>query len=167
MAARTWKRNRPKHATLDPMTPTDRDAAVRADGTALDFWLGEWRCTWEGGHGTNRITKELDERVVVERFESLEPERWTGLSVNVHHERLGWRQTWVDSTGNYWALHGEEHPQGFAFSVGELEDGREILKRMVFSNIEADRFDWRWERSYDAGASWELLWAIDYRREGS
>jgi hypothetical protein len=147
------------------MTPTDRDAAVRPYATALDFWVGEWTCTWDGGHGTNRIAKELDERVVVERFECLEPERWTGMSVNVHHDRLGWRQTWVDSTGNYWALHGEEHPEGFAFSVGELENGRKVLKRMVFSNIEADRFDWRWERSNDDTSTWELLWKIAYRRD--
>ncbi|HEX6398854.1 MAG TPA: hypothetical protein VF108_00110, partial [Actinomycetota bacterium] len=114
--------------------------------------------------GENRITKELGDRVVVERFESLEPERWSGLSVNVHDDRHGWRQTWVDSNGNYWALHGEPHPEGFAFSVSELEDGREVEKRMVFSAIEEDRFRWRWERSGDAGVTWEVLWAIDYRR---
>ena len=139
-------------------------SSISADPTSLDFWVGEWTCTWEGGHGTNRITKEFDGHVVVERFESLEPERWTGFSVSVHDERQGWRQTWVDSTGNYWALRGESHPEGFAFAVGELEDGREVIKRMVFSNIEADHFDWRWERSYDTGDTWELLWTIDYRR---
>jgi hypothetical protein len=149
------------------VTTTEHDAAVRSGPAALDFWLGEWTCTWEGGSGTNRITKEFDDHVVVERFACLEPERWTGFSVSVHDEGHGWRQTWVDSTGNYWALHGDAHPEGFAFSVGELEDAREVLKRMVFSDIQADRFGWRWERSYDAGDNWELLWAIDYRREGS
>jgi hypothetical protein len=133
---------------------------------ALDFWLGEWVCTWEGGHGENRIARELDGRVVVERFESYEPERWSGLSVNVHDERHGWRQTWVDSTGNYWAFDGGPHPEGFVFHVTELEDGREVEKRMVFSAIEADRFTWRWERSADAGRTWEALWTIGYRRKG-
>jgi hypothetical protein len=147
-----------------PVASTEHERSIRADASALDFWVGDWVCTWEGGHGTNRITKELDERVVVERFESLEPERWTGMSVSVHHDRLGWRQTWVDSTGNYWALHGEEHPEGFAFAVGEREDGHEVLKRMVFSDIQAERFDWRWERSDDGGGTWSILWRIDYRR---
>lgn len=141
------------------------DTVPSAGPGALDFWVGEWVCTWDGGHGTNRITKEFDDHVVVERFTCLEPERWIGHSVSVHDERRGWRQTWVDSTGNYWALDGDPHPDGFTFSVGELEeDGREVVKRMVFSRIEADRFDWRWERSYDDGESWELLWTIDYRR---
>lgn len=141
------------------------DPSTSAGPAALDFWVGEWTCTWDGGRGANTITKELDDRVVVERFECLEPERWTGLSVSVHDERRGWRQTWVDSTGNYWALDGDPHPEGFSFSVGELdEEGREVVKRMVFSQIERDRFDWRWERSSDDGASWEVLWTIDYRR---
>ena len=72
---------------------------------SLDFWVGDWHCEWDGGEGSNRVTKELGDRVVVERFESLEPERWSGMSLSVFDERYGWRQTWVDSTGNYWALH--------------------------------------------------------------
>jgi hypothetical protein len=131
---------------------------------ALDFWLGDWTCTWDGGGGRNRIRRELEGRVVVERFESLAPERWSGMSLSVFDDRRGWRQTWVDSTGNYWAFHGGPHPDGFAFAVDELEDDREVVKRMVFSDIEADSLRWRWERSFDAGAVWEPLWTIDYRR---
>ena len=41
------------------------------DAKALDFWLGEWDCAWDGGHGTNSITLELDDAVVIERFEAL------------------------------------------------------------------------------------------------
>lgn len=133
--------------------------------TSLDFWLGAWVCAWDGGHGTNRIAKEFDDQVVVERFEALEPERWSGMSVNVFDELHGWRQTWVDSTGNYWALTGRSHPEGFAFAVDEVENGRDITKRMVFSDIGADAFRWRWERSEDAGATWSELWVIHYQRE--
>jgi hypothetical protein len=81
--------------------------------------------------------------VVVERFESLAPERWEGMSLSVHDEGRGWRQTWVDSTGNYWAFEGGPHPEGFAFSTTEIDDGQEIEKRMVFSDIGSDSFDWR------------------------
>jgi hypothetical protein len=135
-----------------------------SDATSLDFWVGDWTCTWEGGRGRNTVTKEMNGRVVVERFECLEPERWSGLSLSVFDEKQGWRQTWVDSTGNYWALRGSPHAEGFAFSVVEIEDGREVEKRMVFFDIEADRFRWRWERSGDGGATWGALWTIEYRR---
>lgn len=138
---------------------------MASDSTSLDFWLGDWSCSWEGGRGRNRVTKEMDGRVVVERFESLAPERWSGMSLSVldePHDR--WRQTWVDSTGNYWAFEGLPHVDGFAFSVIEVEEDREVEKRMVFSDIESNAFRWRWERSLDAGATWEQLWTIDYRR---
>ena len=132
--------------------------------TSLDFWLGDWTCIWDGGNGRSAITKELRGLVVVERFESLEPERWSGMSLSVFAERHGWRQTWVDSTGNYWAVRGSPHAEGFSFSVTEVEEGREIEKRMVFFDIEADRFRWRWERSRDGGTTWEGLWSIGYAR---
>jgi hypothetical protein len=155
----------------DPAAPSSalRDTArMPFDGslgpTALDFWLGDWRCAWEGGEGRNHVTKELEGRVVVERFESLAPERWSGTSLSVFDERHGWRQTWVDSTGNYWAFRGWPHADGFSFAVNEVEHGREVEKRMVFSDIQADAFDWRWERSGDGGATWEPLWTIDYHR---
>lgn len=145
----------------------DRGAGgLPSDPGALDFWLGEWICSWEGGHGRNRITRELDGRVIVERFESFEPERWSGLSVSVHHEHHGWRQTWVDSTGNSWAFDGRPLDDGFTFTTTEIEDGRSIEKRMVFSGIRPDALTWRWERSLDGGGTWELLWRIDYRRLG-
>jgi hypothetical protein len=147
---------------------------MRPDGipgpASLDFWIGEWSCTWDGGYGRNRVTRELDGHVVVERFDSLAPERWSGMSVSVFDARDGrWRQTWVDSTGNYWALE-EGHDHGdLTFEVDETEvreDGSrvEVRKRMVFSDIGADAFHWRWERSFDGGAGWEPLWTIYYRR---
>ncbi len=141
-----------------------------SDAASLDFWVGDWSCTWDGGRGRNRITKEFDGHVVVERFESLAPERWSGMSVSVFDTREGrWRQTWVDSTGNYWALgEGRDHDD-LTFEVGETEvreDGSrvEVRKRMVFSDIEGDTFHWRWERAVAGATVWEPLWTIDYRR---
>jgi hypothetical protein len=132
---------------------------------SLDFWLGDWVCSWEGGGGRNAVTKELDGHVIVERFEASAPEPWLGMSLSVFDERLGlWRQTWVDSIGNYWAFNGSPHEEGFSFVVTDVDEGREVEKRMVFFDIEANTFAWRWERSEDAGATWDLLWRIDYHR---
>lgn len=144
---------------------TERMAVQSSDASSLDFWVGDWVCTWDGGSGRNRITKELDERVVVERFESLEPERWSGMSLSVFDEPgRRWRQTWVDSTGNYWAFDEGRAGDDFTFEVNETDEGRDVVKRMVFSDVAYDSFSWRWERSYDSGASWEVLWRIAYRR---
>jgi hypothetical protein len=153
------------------MTAHDgRDDEPSSSAAGLDFWLGDWRCAWEGGEGRNRVTKELGGRVVVERFESLAPERWSGMSLSVFDERDGrWRQTWVDSTGNYWTFHEGRDGERFTFETTDIEVDhtgrrREVEKRMVFFDIEADAFGWRWERSSDRGRTWEPLWTIDYRR---
>jgi hypothetical protein len=127
---------------------------------------------WDGGHGRNRVAKEFEGHVVVERFDSLSPERWSGMSVSVFDEHTDrWRQTWVDSTGNYWALEEGRDDHDLTFEVDEIETGDdgssvEVRKRMAFSDIGEDAFRWRWERSSDGGTEWEPWWTIEYRREG-
>ncbi|HWC71389.1 MAG TPA: hypothetical protein VG993_09535 [Actinomycetota bacterium] len=134
------------------------------DASALDFWLGEWDCDWDGGRGTNSIVRELDDRVVVERFEALAPEPFTGMSVSVFDEGSGWRQTWVDSNSSYWHLVGSTLPDGsLVFGTPERVDAEHVYKRMVFWNVADDGFSWRWEASPD-GERWQERWAIRYTR---
>lgn len=132
---------------------------------ALDFWVGHWRATWDGGQGTNTVTRELGGQVVVERFEAAGDEPFSGLSVSVEDPGTGaWRQTWVDSEGSYWAFEGGPQPDGtFVFGTPGPVDRDQVFKRMVFSNIAADSFDWRWEFSVD-GVAWDQRWAIRYER---
>jgi hypothetical protein len=132
---------------------------------ALDFWLGSWDCTWAGGNGSNEVARELGGHVIVERFESVSPQAFTGLSVSVPDpDGDGWRQTWVDSNGSYWHFVGGPRPNGtFVFGTPEPVDEDRRYKRMVFSEITPDAFAWRWESSDDEVA-WEERWAIAYRR---
>jgi hypothetical protein len=136
--------------------------------TDLFLWLGSWVCTWEGGHGTNDLSLELDGNVVVERFESFAPDPFTGMSLSVPDlDGDGWRQTWVDATGNYWHFVGGLRPDGtFVFETPEPVDAEPLYKRMVFSDIGPDALHWQWEASAD-GSAWEERWAIDYRRRVS
>lgn len=122
----------------------------------LDFWLGEWDCTWEGGRGTNTVTAELDGAVVLERFESVQ---LRGMSVSVYDADADlWRQTWVDSQRGYLELAG-----GFADGAMELQHERDGMRhRMRFTDIERDRFAWHWERL--EGAEWVPKWQIEYTR---
>ncbi|HJR99042.1 MAG TPA: hypothetical protein VJ979_14200 [Actinomycetota bacterium] len=137
------------------------------DAHSLDFWLGEWDCAWEGGQGTNSIVRELDGRVVVERFEARGPESFRGMSLSVFGDEMGWRQTWADSNGSYWHLVGSTLPDGsLAFSTPERVDAEQVYKRMVFFDVEHDRFSWRWESSFD-GERWQERWAIDYTRRAA
>ena len=125
------------------------------DAHALDFWLGEWDCLWDGGRGRNTITRDLEGRVVIERFESTGPDAFTGMSVSVFDPAEGWRQTWVDSNGSA--------DGSLVFATPAPVDADRVFKRMVFSNVTDDGFDWRWEASPD-GDRWLERWAIRYRR---
>ena len=135
---------------------------MRADG--LDFWLGDWVATWDGGSGRNSVTRELGGKVLVERFVADPPETFAGTSLSVGDDHGRWRQTWADSEGSYWTFVGGPQTDGtFVLATTTPVDAQQVYKRMVFSDIEADSFRWRWEFSPD-GRDWEQRWAISYRR---
>jgi len=134
---------------------------------AFDFWLGEWVVSWdEGGQGVNRIDKILDGKVIREQFDGRPDMPFRGMSLSVYDPRSElWRQTWVDNDGNYWAFHGRFQDGRMTLSTEVDVEGKPVLLRMVFYNIEADELDWNWERSEDGGRTWDLRWHIHYTRQ--
>jgi hypothetical protein len=133
--------------------------------TDFDFWIGSWDCAWEGGSGRNTISREFGGHVLVERFEAHPPETLLGSSFTVFSPALArWQQTWVDNQGSYWHFLGGPQGDEVILATVEHEDGRDIGKRMVFGNVAAEGFDWRWERSEDDGVTWTEVWAIRYTR---
>lgn len=152
-------------------TPVAAQAAPCATPEArqLDFWLGEWNLTWEGGRGTNSITRRFGNCVIQENFSGeLDSGPFRGHSVSVYDERSEqWRQTWVDDRGGYLLFAGGFDEDGIMRLYGEqavLEDGRRRITRMSWLNVERDSLDWHWERSFDGGETWDLVWAIHYER---
>ena len=146
------------------MTTPDPDA-LGAD--ALDFWLGSWVVSWAGGgHGTNTIRRILDERAIEESFDGRDADSsLKGRSLSVRDAADGrWRQTWVDSTGAYLDLVGVEVDGRIAFQRDAVIDGVAVTQRMIWLDVTADSLRWQWQRSRDGGASWEVVWEIDYRR---
>ena len=139
------------------------------DGSELDFWLGSWECAWAGGHGTNRLSRILAGKVILEEFDELttsgsEP-ALHGRSWSVFDPaRRLWRQIWVDDQGGYLDLTGDVVDGCFAFVREARELGPGRRQRMVFRDVEASRFRWTWESSADDGVNWVTRWEIDYRR---
>jgi len=140
----------------------------RFDGTELEFWLGIWEASWNGGRGTNRLERVLDGKVIHERFEAapdadgaLIGESWSVFDP----ARALWRQTWVDNQGSYLDLVVSRVDGWFAFEREAPEVGEGARQRMVFRDVEAARFRWTWELSRDRGVAWTIRWEIDYRRE--
>jgi len=137
--------------------------ALTAD--ALDFWIGRWSLSWAGGgQGTNTIERILGDRVVHEVFQGSDSTGvLAGRSFSVVDAADGrWRQTWVDSNGSYLDFAGVSVDGVISFER-TVADGTQV-QRMRWLDISHDRLTWHWERSADSGVTWDLVWAIDYRR---
>lgn len=130
----------------------------------FDFWLGKWDCTWgEDGKGTNHVLRIMNDKVIQENFSAPDLK---GMSVSVYDpERKLWCQTWVDDNGSYLDFTGKFEEGKMILSRDAIVRGETCKQRMVWYNIEADRFDWNWERSDDGGNTWRVLWQIKYERK--
>jgi hypothetical protein len=151
----------------EPRESVALPAGLNGGPSDFDFWLGSWRGTWSQGEATNLITKDFGDHVIVEQFTAEPPDSLRGMSVSVFDSREAcWKQTWVDDTGSYLDFRGGLNGAEMHLSRELIQDGEEWLQRMVFCNIEDDRFDWLWQRTRGHG-SWETLWEISYERRPS
>ncbi len=140
----------------------------------FDFWVGEWTASWDEGDGvkefgTNTITRDLDEKVIVEQFRILDGQNagFKGTSISVFQPGLNrWKQAWADSQGGYFDFTGDFEGEKRIFKTSMVEQGdKKIRQRMVFYNIKADSMTWDWERTEDGGETWILSWRIFYKRK--
>ena len=130
----------------------------------FDFWLGEWDVTWGGdGKGENLILRIMDDKIIQENFSAPD---LIGMSVSSYDpERKLWCQTWVDNNGSYLDFTGRFENEKMILSRDAIVRGQACKQRMVWFNIDANQFDWNWERSDDGGQSWRVLWEIKYTRK--
>lgn len=149
------------------------EALGTATPTDFDFWVGTWDLRWRTpeGHpraGTNVVTKTLGGAAILETFtDPVGPDGYGyhGLSVSTYDDDGGvWRQTWVDSAGNHYCFAGGPVDGGMNLSRRVLIDGADVMQRMTWRVLSPDALVWEWARSTDDGATWDLLWRIDYRR---
>lgn len=137
----------------------------------MDFWLGTWDVQWQAtpgtpaGRGTNTITREYDGCVIQEAFDGGPATgNLIGHSVSTYHAPLKkWRQTWVDNQGGYFALVGGPEGDTFVLVSSRLQDNSPV-QRMVFENIKPNSLTWRWQKTPDAGKTWQDQWVILYAR---
>ena len=130
----------------------------------FDFWLGEWDLTWgEDGKATNHVLRIMNDRIIQENFSS---PNLQGMSVSSYERERGlWCQTWVDNNGTYLDFTGKFQDGKMILVRDAIVKGEACQQRMVWQNIETDKFDWSWERSDDRGKTWRVLWEIKYKRK--
>lgn len=135
------------------------------EASQFDFWVGKWEATWEGGGGTNTISKILNGCVIHEEFKANGEKPLIGISNSVYNSRKNnWQQTWVDNSGAYLDFTGKWENDKMILSRSLEKDGQVIFQRMVWYNITDKTFDWNWESSKDNGKSWQVNWKIAYKK---
>lgn len=137
------------------------------EASQFDFWTGDWELTWnDTSHGTNTIQKIMGGCTIQENFSDPE-KQYDGKSWSVYNPGTKmWQQTWVDNAGGYIVLTGrfENNEMTLTTAPRKLPDGSFAIFHMVFYNISADKFDWKWEMSKDDGKTWATNWLIHYKR---
>ena len=113
--------------------------------------------------GTNRIERILEGKVIQENFSAPD---FTGMSVSSYDPECQlWYQTWVDSNGTYLDFTGRFENGQMILSRDAIVRGQSCKQRMVWYDIQAEQFNWNWERSDDGGQTWRGLWQIHYTRK--
>lgn len=141
------------------------------DSTLFDFWIGDWDLSWTNSagkveKGTNRILRILDGKVIQESF-SFASGTFKGVSISVYNPtKKTWRQAWADTQGSYYDFEGDLDGENRIFKTKVREEnGQKFIQRMVFYDIKPKSLTWDWESSRDGGATWQLVWRINYVRK--
>jgi hypothetical protein len=141
------------------------------EASQLDFWIGKWELSWKDPdgkdrNGTNIINKILRGCVIEENF-TADDNSLVGKSYSVYNPtKKIWQQTWIDNTGAYLDFTGGlDGDKVILWRKATNKAGKEIIQRMVFYEITADKFYWNWENSTDDGKTWNLVWKIQYTRK--
>jgi hypothetical protein len=141
------------------------------EAAQFDFWVGKWQAKWVDSenkeqYGENIITKGMNNCVIEENF-STDDKTFIGRSLSMYNvNKKIWEQTWVDNNGSYMNFTGGKDGSNMFMQRNiTTKAGKEIIQRMVFTDITKDTFTWNWESSSDNGATWSLAWKINYTRK--
>lgn len=152
-------------------TPPAGPACAGPEYRTLDFWVGDWIAEDPASGkriGTNRITRdEYGACVITEHFK-MDDGTLLGHSVSTYRPGLKqWRQNWVDDQNGYFDLVGG--PVTGSDHIFVFENKRVVpnqpYQRMIFQDVKADSFKWRWQKRAKETDSWEDSWVIHYRRK--
>ena len=150
---------------IDPdwLEPAAEALPLPAQAHELDFWIGDWEVTWEGGSARNVIRPILGHRAILETFDGGRDAGLRGISVSAFDAAHGrWAQLWADNQGSVFDLRGGRRGEEFELRTDPDREGG--LRRMRFSQITPDGLLWEWSRGAAGSQRFEVLWSLRYRR---
>ena len=153
--------------SLNSFAQTDTTYACSSvESHQFYFWVGEWDLAWsDTGSGTNTIVKEYGSCVIHENFSS-PVTSFFGQSFSVYNStKKLWEQTWIDNQNSYMLFSGKLINNEMILNL--ITEKLDNMKRMRFTNISKNSFNWYWEASKDDGKTWNTLWLIHYKRKNT
>jgi hypothetical protein len=147
------------------------------------FIIGEWRCDVraQGNDGNWQTYQETwIGRYILDGYVIADEYRMTnhagelvvhGLNFRSFSvEKKAWVMRWLDATRSFWVELGPEELGGVRVSPEMItfhlidKFAPDAISRVSFSNISADHFTWREEKSLDHGRTWAEFVAIEAYR---
>ncbi len=170
------KRSEQKYGKLNPSAPPEL--------SRFAFLIGKWRCdaklrredgTWESLKATWEGRYILDGYAIADEYRMMTPAgELLVLGINLRaydSKKKAWNMKWLNALAGTWVDLGPEELGGViadekAISYSTKEPvARHAFTRGTYTNISADHFTWRGDRSND-GKTWEEFLVIEvYRNE--
>ncbi|HWA90862.1 MAG TPA: hypothetical protein VG889_12555 [Rhizomicrobium sp.] len=145
--------------------PPAPSTCTATENGQMDFWLGDWDAEFQGGKGSNHITKSYEGCVIEEHFDGRPGTPLLGHSVSSYSAASKqWHQTWVDNQDGYIPLAGGPDGKGDFVLTTLPVPGSPRASRMIYTDIKPDSFTWRWQGTTD-GKTWTDSWVIHYTRK--
>jgi hypothetical protein len=121
---------------------------------------------WDEFRATATCEPRLGGMANVEEMDC--PERgWMGMAVRSFDlTAREWSIWWIsDRDGRLGApVRGRFNADGCVLEGPDADDGRPVIARYIWSDIEADSARWSQQFSYDDGRTWETNWVMDFAR---
>jgi hypothetical protein len=134
----------------------------------FDFWVGNWTVKSAANGrlaGTNIVTKELGDCVVMEHWSGVRGGR--GYSFNSYDTpSQSWHQTWVDNTGGLLLLKGGLR-DGSMVLEGTMQGPKHsvTLHRIVWTPQRNGTVRQHWTSSTNGGRTWQDQFDGIYQRK--
>jgi hypothetical protein len=141
-----------------------------ADSThrALDFWLGNWAISAQGGGpaSTSNVSLDLDQCIVIERWDGGRGHTGENIFAYSAGDR-SWHGIFADNQGHVHVFVDGKVRDGSAEFTGPSrgEHGETILNRITIRRISDTQAQQSWEKSSDGGKTWSAQFHLDYTRK--
>jgi len=152
----------------------------------FDFWIGDWSIDqeilqksgeWLKLKAETKVSRVWDGCALIENWKGNvqffwegmdQPEKMRGYSLRYFDAvKKKWTITWYDDRSQKATFF-----EGiFVDSVGKFyrnstsTEGKDMITRIIFSDISASFVKWQLSVSNDNGKSWTLLWAMNMRKK--